>query len=95
MGKNNSGLSKRALEYIAHSIEEYANLVDISMILNDVTPDEYDEAMKTIRKTIKKLKKGDTKGIFDKEVLEHFTDRIEASAEQYERRILDEDIEGF
>lgn len=86
MGKNNSGLSERALNYIADSIQGYVDLVQISMILNDVTPEEYDKAMKTIKKTVKKLKKGDTKGIFDNEVLSHFADRIEIEAENYERK---------
>lgn len=48
------------MKNMAESLSEYLSIVEDYVIVNGLTEDEYKEAVQTVKKLIKKLKKGDT-----------------------------------
>lgn len=55
---------KQAQEY-ADSLEQYLDQIQTKMILYGVTKEEQKEAEKTVRKLIKKLRKGKLDEVYD------------------------------
>ena len=48
------------MKQMAESLEEYLSVLENYVIINGLTEKEYDKAVETVKKLIKKLKKGDT-----------------------------------
>lgn len=73
-------LSQKALDYIADTLEEYADLVELCILVDSVSSEEYDKSMKKTRKTIEKLRKGKTEGILDPKMVAIYQDQLENEA---------------
>lgn len=58
---------QKVLDKIADSLEAYLDIVTSYVIIEGITKDEYDGSVKTIKKLIKKLRKGKGDEVFDKE----------------------------
>ena len=48
------------MKQMAESLEEYLSVIENYVIINGLTEKEYEKAVETVKKLIKKLKKGDT-----------------------------------
>ncbi len=48
------------MKEMAKSLEEYLSIIEDYVIINGLTEEEYKDAVHTVKKLIKKLKKGDT-----------------------------------
>lgn len=48
------------MKLMAESLDEYLSVLENYVIINGLTEKEYDKAVETVKKLIKKLKKGDT-----------------------------------
>lgn len=82
-------LSKTAMDYVGDVLGEYLDHVEFCMLLDDGPPysnDEFWDAISELRKVVKKLKKGKSKGIFDNEMLDKCRDSIERDAERCHRK---------
>ena len=64
---------KQAQEY-ADSLEQYLDQIQTKMILYGVTKEEQKEAEKTVRKLIKKLRKGKLDEVYD---MDRYTEYME------------------
>ncbi len=58
---------KKLMKAMADNLENYLNIIDSYVIIEGITKDEYDDAVKTVKKLIKKLRKGKGDDVFDKE----------------------------
>ena len=58
---------KKLMKSMAENLENYLDLIENYIIIKGLTKDEYDNAVKTVRKLIKKLKKGKGDDVFDEE----------------------------
>ena len=58
---------KKLMKSMADNLENYLDIIDNYVIIEGITKDEYDDAMKTVKKLIKKLRKGKGDEVFDKE----------------------------
>ena len=58
---------QKVLDSMADSLESYLDIITSYVIIEGITKDEYDESVKTVRKLIKKLRKGKGDEVFDKE----------------------------
>ena len=58
---------KKFMDKMADDLEKYIEILDQYVIIDGITQEEYDEAMKTTRKLIKKLRKGEGDKVFNKE----------------------------
>ena len=58
---------QKVLDKIADSLEAYLDIITSYVIIEGITKDEYDESVKTVKKLIKKLRKGKGDEVFDKE----------------------------
>lgn len=58
---------QKVLDKIADSLEAYLDIITNYVIIEGITKDEYDESVKTVKKLIKKLRKGKGDEVFDKE----------------------------
>ena len=52
---------------IANDLENYLDIIDSYVIIEGITKDEYENAKNTVKKLIKKLRKGKGDDVFDKE----------------------------
>lgn len=75
------GYDQRELDQIADCLEEYLTLYDRFIIREGVDEDRYKKAVKTIKKTIKKLRAGDGDAVFNQERYQELLER---------RRMIDE-----
>lgn len=67
---------KEEMNKMADSIENYLYFFDTFIIKEDIDPKEYEEAVKTIKKLIKHLRKGNGDKVFDeKRYLEYLEKR--------------------
>lgn len=73
-------LSQKALNYIADTLEEYVDLVELCILVDSVNSEEFDKSMKKIRKTIKKLREGKTEGILNPEKVAMYRELLENEA---------------
>ena len=55
------------MKSMADNLENYLNIIDNYVIIEGITKEEYDDAVKKIKKLIKKLRKGKGDEVFDKE----------------------------
>ena len=55
------------MDYIADSLESYLDIITSYVIIEGITEEEYEDAVKTVKKLIKKLRKGKGDDVFDKE----------------------------
>lgn len=55
------------MKQMADNLEEYIKIVDSKLIIDGVSKEEYDAAMKTVKKLIKHLRNGDGDKVFNKE----------------------------
>lgn len=78
-------LSQEALNYIADTLEEYIDLVELCIIVDTTSSEDYEKSVKKLRKTIKKLREGKTDGILDPKMVAMYRDHLENEANQ--RRI--------
>ena len=76
-------LSKNVKRYIADSLEEFLNLLDFLIIVDNVSKEDYDRSVKAANKVIKKLKKGKGDNLFDPEMASRYSDMLEQEAKQY------------
>ena len=58
---------KKLMKSMADNLENYLNIIDNYVIIEGITKEEYDDAVKKIKKLIKKLRKGKGDEVFDKE----------------------------
>lgn len=58
---------QKVLDKMADSLEAYLDIITNYVIIEGITKDEYDESVKTVKKLIKKLRKGKGDEVFDKE----------------------------
>ena len=58
---------QKILDKMADSLEAYLDIITSYVIIEGITKDEYDESVKTVKKLIKKLRKGKGDEVFDKE----------------------------
>ena len=73
-------LSQKALDYIADTLEEYADLTELCILNDSASSEDFDKAMKKIRKTIKKLREGKTEGILNPEKVAMYRELLENEA---------------
>lgn len=73
-------LSQKALNYIADTLEEYVDLVELCILVDSANSEEFDKSMKKIRKTIKKLREGKTEGILNPEKVAMYRELLENEA---------------
>lgn len=60
---------KKVMKKMADNLETYIEIVDSKLIIDGITQEEYDEAMSTVKKLIKKLRKGEGDKVFNEERL--------------------------
>ena len=58
---------KELMKKMANNLEQYLELIQNYVIIEGLTKEEYDDAIKTTKKLIKKLKKGKGDKVFNKE----------------------------
>ena len=58
---------QKTMDYIADSLESYLDIITSYVIIEGITEEEYEDAVKTVKKLIKKLRKGKGDDVFDKE----------------------------
>lgn len=58
---------RNIMESMADNLENYLSIIDSYIIIDGISKDEYDDAVKTVRKLIKKLRKGKGDDVFDKD----------------------------
>ena len=58
---------QKVLDKMADSLKAYLDIITSYVIIEGITKDEYDESVKTVKKLIKKLRKGKGDEVFDKE----------------------------
>lgn len=75
-------LSQEALDYIADTLEEYVDLVELCIIVDTTGSEEYEKSIKKLKKTIEKLRKGKTEGILDYKMVAMYRDHLESEARQ-------------
>lgn len=73
-------LSQKALNYIASTLEEYVDLVELCILNDSASSEDFEKSMKKIRKTIKKLREGKTEGILNPEKVAIYRDLLENEA---------------
>lgn len=73
-------LSQNALNYIADTLEEYVDLLELCILVDSATSEDYDKSVKKVRKTIKKLREGKTDGILDPKMVAMYRDHLESEA---------------
>lgn len=73
-------LSKEAAKFVADSVEEYVNLLELCIIINGPSAETFQNSIKHVRKTIKKIRKGKEEDVFDLEVLAEYRDMFESAA---------------
>ena len=73
-------LSQKALDYIADTLEEYADLTELCSLNESASSEDFDKAMKKIRKTIKNLREGKTEGILNPEKVAMYREFLENEA---------------
>ena len=73
-------LSQKALDYIADTLEEYADLTELCILNDSASSEDFDKAMKKIIKTIKKLREGKTEGILNPEKVAMYREFLENEA---------------
>jgi hypothetical protein len=52
---------------MAENLENYLDIIDNYVIIEGLSKEDYDQAVKTVKKLIKKLKKGKGDEVFDSE----------------------------
>lgn len=52
---------------MAENLENYLDIIDNYVIIEGLSKEDYDQAVKTVKKLIKKLKKGKGDEVFDRE----------------------------
>ena len=60
------------LDKLADSMEEYVNVIERYVIIEGITEDEKKEYIKTIRKAIKKIRKGEYEDVISKKRYREF-----------------------
>lgn len=75
-------LSQKALDYIADTLEEYVDLLELCILVDSATSEDFDKSVKKIRKTIKKLREGKTEGILDPKMVALYRDHLENEAKE-------------
>ena len=58
---------QKTMDCIADSLESYRDIITSYVIIEGITEEEYEDAVKTVKKLIKKLRKGKGDDVFDKE----------------------------
>lgn len=58
---------KKLMKNMADNLEKYLEIVESYLIIQGITKEEYDDAVKTTKKLIKKLRKGKGDKVFDSE----------------------------
>lgn len=65
------------LEKLADSMEEYVDVIERYVIIEGVTEEEKKQYIKTIRKAIKKIRKGDYEDVISKKRYHEFLRNLE------------------
>lgn len=73
-------LSREALNYIADTLEEYVDLVELCILVDTTSSEDYEKSVKKLRKTIKKLRDGKTDDILDPKMVAMYRDHLENEA---------------
>ena len=60
-------IPQATLDKMASNLENYLEILDRYIILEGITKEEYEASVKTIKKLIKKLRKGDVDSCIDME----------------------------
>ena len=58
---------KKLMNRMADDLENYIDIIESYIIIEAITEEEYEESLKTVRKLIKKLRKGMGDEVFDKD----------------------------
>ena len=64
---NMAKYDQKKLDYIADSLEAYLDISTSYVIIEGITEEEYEDAVKTVKKLIKKLRKGKGDEVFNHE----------------------------
>lgn len=66
-GRDNMKYDKKLMNRMADDLENYIDIIESYIIIEGITEEEYEESLKTVRKLIKKLRKGKGDEVFDKD----------------------------
>ena len=58
---------QKLMNAMADDLENYLDIVDRYVIIDGITEEEYNESVKTVKKLIKNLRKGNGDKVFNKE----------------------------
>ena len=58
---------KKIMKQMAKNFKGYIDIIDRYVIIDGISEEEYKESMKTVKKLIKHLKKGEGDKVFNKE----------------------------
>ena len=58
---------QKMMSAMADDLENYLDIVDRYVIIDGITEEEYNESVKTVKKLIKNLRKGNGDKVFNKE----------------------------
>ena len=87
-------IKKKVSKKIAKQLENFIYVIDEYFRIENIDKDEYEDILDRIDKIIKKLKKGETKGIIDKKNFRRVFFRDKAFREEYQDGVeIDEDDE--
>ena len=82
--------TQKELNRIADSLEGYITILDQYMIIQRIDIDTYNESITEIKTTIKNLRKGKIKKIFNKEKLDKYLYSIRNNKSYYDDEYLAE-----
>ena len=63
-------IDDKQMDKMADCFEEYLDIIQRYVIITGITEEEYDDAVKKVKKLIKHLRNHDDDKVFDKEALE-------------------------
>jgi stalled ribosome rescue protein Dom34 len=63
----NMQYDKEKMKKQAENLENYLDIIENYVIIEGISEEEYKKAVKTVKKLIKKLKKGDGDAVYNKE----------------------------
>ena len=58
---------QKLMNAMADDLENYLDIIDRYVIIDGITEEEYNESVKTVKKLIKNLRKGNGDKVFNKE----------------------------
>lgn len=69
---------KKLMKDMADNFESYVDIVENYVIIEGITKEEYEWAVKTVKKMIKHLKKGKGEKVFDEKAYAEYIERCDS-----------------